>query len=131
MYCEQYQERISELLDTELTPEGEAEVYGHLAGCSLCRDFFRSCLYMKEAVQSIPYYDVLKDRSEQKTERIKSFIRVPLPAAAIFLILLITGLIGTSLHFFRSGETAVTEPQRIIYIYEHPEIEVRLMTDME
>lgn len=129
MNCDKYRERISELIDVETHREEETEIYRHLAECSSCRHFFRSCLQMKEAVQSIPYYESPVEHTGNKTGMMKTFIRVPLPAAAVFVVLFIAGLIGTSYHFIHEDGPAAPEQHQVIYISDYPDIEIQLMID--
>lgn len=131
MDCEQYQQQISELIDIQLSENESSKVYRHLSTCSGCRSFFRSCIRVKETVPSILYDDTVSENRKYKTSWIYRYVRIPLPAAAVFIVLFFAGLIGTSLHFFQENEAAITERYQIIYISEFPEIEVRLMSGRE
>ncbi len=131
MLCEEIQERISELMDAELDDKESIPVYRHLSECQTCRSFFTSFQKMREAVQSIAYEDTHADDYGTKNEWWRNYIRVPLPAAAVFIMLFITGIIGTSMHLFQSDDPYVSGEHRIIYISEYPEIEIHLLTDRE
>ncbi len=131
MICEEMQERISELMDAELDDNESIPVHRHLSECQTCRSFFTSCQKMREAVQSIPYEDKRADYYETKKEWWRNYVRVPLPAAAVFILLFITGLIGTSMYLLQSDDPYVSGEHRIIYISEYPEIEIHLLTDRE
>ncbi len=130
MHCETYQKYISELVDNELNDKGNASVFRHLGECPTCRLFFHSCLKLKETVGSMSY-DSLPGPGQEKTGWLQRNLRIPLPAAAVFVVLFITGLFGTSLHFFQKDDPVRTGEQQIIYISEYPEIEIQLMTEWE
>jgi len=130
MNCETYQEYISELVDNELNEKGNANVFRHLSECPTCRLFFHSCLKLKETVGTMSS-DSLPVPGQEKTGWFQRNLRIPLPAAAVFVVLFITGLFGTSLHFFQKDDPVRTGEQQIIYISEYPEIEIQLMTEWE
>jgi len=76
-------------------------------------------------------HDGLHESAHEQASWFKRYLRVPLPAAAVFIVVMITGLFGTSLNFFQDREPVDVEHRQIIYISEHPEIEVRLLTNDE
>ncbi len=130
MKCETCQKNISELIDNELSDNDGANIYGHLSECGTCRVFFRSCLKIKDSIQTMSY-DSLHESAQEQAGWLKRYLRVPLPAAAVFIVLMIAGLFGTSLNFFQDRESVDVGHQQIIYISEHPEIEVRFLTNDE
>ena len=130
MNCESCQKHISELIDNELSTNDSVKVFAHLSECQTCRLFFRSCMRMKESVQALSI-DSLHEPEQEQTSWFRRYLRVPLPAAAVFILLLIAGLFGTSLNFLQDHDMTDVEQHQIIYISEHPEIEVRFMTDSD
>lgn len=129
MNCEIYQEHISELIDNELSDDHDTNMYRHLAECPACRSFLQSALQLKEAVHTIPLSEPETKREEGRTRWIRKHVRIPLPAAALYVLLLLGGIVGTSFNFMHDAAPAVTDRQHIIYISEYPEIEIQLMTD--
>jgi len=130
MNCETYQKHISQLIDNELSDNDGVNVYDHLSECETCRVFFRSCLKIKDSIQTMSH-DGLHESAHEQASWLKRYLRVPLPAAAVFIVVMIAGMFGTSLNFFQDREPVDVEHQQIIYISEHPEIEVRFLTNDE
>ncbi|MBO5555659.1 MAG: zf-HC2 domain-containing protein, partial [Oscillospiraceae bacterium] len=48
--CEQMQERISRMLDGELSPEEQAEVREHIAGCAECAALYEAFSAVSDAI---------------------------------------------------------------------------------
>ncbi len=131
MNCETCHEHISELVDNEMIASESARLYRHLSECPSCRSFLRSSLKLKEVIHSISVNETISQGYKEKTGWFQRNIRLPLPAAAVCVLLLIGGIIGTSLNFMHGDDPVVTDKQEIIYISDYPEIEIYLLTDME
>ena len=50
MNCEQYQEQISQLIDGELLPAAETELFVHLGVCEHCRTFLKNTLSLRNTL---------------------------------------------------------------------------------
>ena len=129
MNCEEYQKHISELIDNELREDCDAGVYRHLAECSTCRSFHYSALRLKEAVHTMLLTETESKLEEGETHWIRKYVRIPLPVAALYVLLLFGGIVGTAFNFMHDVAPIVTDRQHIIYISDYPEIKIELMTD--
>lgn len=98
-HCE-FTAQVSELVDEELSSEETERITQHLEFCSACRDAHQSFLRSREQIRS--YESVPDERVQERalaaiinrrgTSLWRGSMLVPLPAAAVFVIVMI-GLI--------------------------------------
>ena len=95
--CERYEERISALVDGELSPEEAAEVRAHMAHCPACRAMYEAFAAVGAAVGELPVPDTLHagimakvQAAEQAGATQRTIIRLrPILAAAACLVVLV------------------------------------------
>ncbi len=53
-FCADYEERLNEFLDEEISPAARAEVERHLEGCAGCREYLAALRSLRERAASLP-----------------------------------------------------------------------------
>jgi hypothetical protein len=102
--CEHYRERISGLLDNELTPEETAELNEHLIRCASCRADYEELRKTEHKLEAISYIEI-------SDEAARSLWRLPFARflSVASLVLVIGGyaallLYGFVLFLFDDGD---------------------------
>ena len=128
MTCEEYQARISRLLDGELSSEQSPEVFTHLGTCRECRSFYHRLQNLNASLEQVrqvgippsasPLRLVFPKKSTLMQRLWSNRITVRLPVAAVLLLALALSLI-----FSVQRGTAPVE-RETVYLTKLPEIVV-------
>lgn len=137
--CEEIQQSISRYLDGDLPASDDAAVLAHAASCAACREFLRSSLSLRSALQSEPAPAVparldrrilaIRPRSPHPSAASLARrwwnIRLPLPVPAIAATLVV--LLALSVFLIRAATVPAAPAQttRAEYILTLETVEVR------
>lgn len=142
MTCEGYQERVSQLVDNELGERESPALLAHLSTCKECRRFLHSTLRLRSGLlEDAPLLApsrldqrVLSTAASEKrytpdrpAARIISWRRrvsLPLPAAALVMVLLVALMAATSSLWYPTLYPHSKATDRTIYVTTFPAVEV-------
>jgi len=142
MTCEEHQEQISELIDNELEEQQSPALFSHLSTCEECRRFLHTTLRFRAGLQeeALPLAPTrldqkvlgttpavkryVLDRTARRSILWKRRVSLPLPAAALIMVLLMVIVAATSpLWYPRLHPQAQTQAQTV-YVTTFPAVEV-------
>ena len=134
MTCETYEEQISALIDHELKDGEAGRLFAHLSACPRCRHSLQSVLDLRSdfAEQTPPMapkelderilkrtrlaHRTSKDRRAMPFRLLTGRISMPVPVAAVLMIILIAGSVALS---------SVWSKTQTVYVTTLPAVEVR------
>jgi predicted anti-sigma-YlaC factor YlaD len=147
MTCEGYQEQVSQFIDNELEERDAPALFSHLSTCEECRGFLRTTMRLRAGLQEqapllAPNHldeKVMGARPASKRfapDRVaipgvtptivwKRRISLPVPVAAVVIVLLMLGSIALSSLWFRGSEPGYQT--QTIYVTTLPAVEVQAL----
>ena len=142
MTCEGYQEQVSQLVDNELGERESPALLAHLSTCKECRGFLNSALRLRSGLQEDAPL-MAPNRLDQKvlgtvpSERrgdpdrrpVRSFaarrkISLPLPVAALVMVLLMALIAATSSLWYPAIHPEAEARAQTVYVTTYPTVEV-------
>jgi anti-sigma factor RsiW len=143
MNCEEYQEKISRYLDSDLTDREAQDLFSHLAGCTQCRSMLHNMIQLQSVIHRSPAPEppesldrkVLSIPEPPFRGRRKALsgganlwkrrLSLPVPAAAAALLAVLLTTVLALTMWFRPVEQVKHANPEVQYIMGLPEIEVR------
>ena len=146
MTCDEYQEKVSALIDNELADHESELLFTHMSGCAECRATLRSELELRANLrEDIPplapreldarVLTAAKNRRPTEPDRPafpamiwqrRLSMRIPVVAAAVFV--LIFGSVLLSSMWAESNQTADVRRIQTVFLTAVPAVEVRAYT---
>jgi anti-sigma factor RsiW len=142
MTCEGYQEKVSQLVDNELGERESPALLAHLSTCTECRAFLNSALRLRAGLQEDAPL-LAPSRLDQKVlgtvpsgrrsapdrRAMRSFvgrrkIAVPLPVAALVIVLLVALMAATSPLWYPTMYPGTEAHAQTVYVTTYPTVEV-------
>jgi predicted anti-sigma-YlaC factor YlaD len=113
MTCDDYQIKISSLLDGEVPAADSGEIFSHMGSCADCRLFWHNTLALNgqlEIVSRQVARQITVSSMPKRTSTISAWWNRPIPIRAYLVSLFLCALIGLSFltikpHLFGSPET--------------------------
>lgn len=111
MTCDENQEEISQLIDSELDAAKRPRLYSHLAACEACREFLDGTLRLRTELVRCPIEEIPsslnarvaatqtaglprdQDRQGVALKGTRTRTAIPTPAVALFLVIFLLGAI--------------------------------------
>ncbi len=149
MNCEEYQKLAAGLVDGEVAPDNQEELFGHLGGCAGCRSFLGSVTRVRDAArrdtrpfprfldENVLSATVYSARNRVMHRRGRGFwarrfeISAPLASAAVIAVIVISLAAGVLLmrrDTRPEGSMAIPavqgQPVTVIMMYSMPPVEV-------
>jgi len=142
MTCEGYQEQVSQLVDNELGEREPPALFAHLSTCDECRRFLHTTLRLRAGLQedapvlassrldqkvmgiapSAKRY--VADRSAARSFVGRRRISLPLPAAALVMVLLVALMAATSSLWYPTLHPHAVARAQTVYVTTYPTVEV-------
>lgn len=142
MNCEDYEARISELLDLELNTAGSAELFLHLSTCEKCRTFFRSNVRLHNSLalsaanplsefrprgiqprwskRGIP----MKSHKGPVAQVLRRRYSISIAATVVLLLTIIAGTATISTSLVSPARVVETKVQETVYLVQLPQVEI-------
>jgi predicted anti-sigma-YlaC factor YlaD len=142
MNCQEYEVRISELLDLELNTTGSAELFLHLSTCERCRTFFRSNVRLHNSLAHSAANSLSESRARgiqprwskrgipMKPHRrpIAQVFRrrysISIAATVLVLLAIIAGTATISTSFVSPVQVVERKVQETVYVVQLPQVEI-------
>ena len=130
MTCDEYQLKISALLDGEVAAADSAEIFNHLGNCPACRLFWHNLHALNaqmEIADSQTLHRIEVPQLPKNTPVIPAWWNRPMPIRAYAVSLILCVLISLS---FLAGRSRVFSTPETIYITKLPAVVVTSETQV-
>jgi predicted anti-sigma-YlaC factor YlaD len=124
MTCDEYQLRISMLLDGEVAAADSGEIFNHLGSCTECRLFWHNVLALNAQLEIAGTQEVQRMEVPQLPKNIptaSAWWNRPIQLRTYMVLLILCSLIGLS---FLAGRSQLFSEPETIYVTKLPAVVV-------
>ena len=143
MKCEEYEEKISELLDRELDMSRSGQLFAHLSTCEGCRTFFNSIQHLRGSLldgalihepgrlearmqRHFPKIAISANPDRHPVGRIfRKRYTISVAATILFLCTIIAGTALVSTSFIPTPRVVERRVHETIYVLQLPQVEIK------